>query len=242
MKTITKCLFLVILFSFSAGFSQELVVKYLHAGSRAAIINQQQLCDAKHVSDVITHLKPRLAKGMVIQNVKVSGLIAGRMVTSEAVGDELSKEQRDLLQAAGLGAEVVFDVVSEHNGKTSQAEYAVTPGPAVEASFPGGQEELTRYILQNLKQNVAAEVIEKKHNNLAVAFTVDENGNIVAPRINVKSQDAQIDQAVLEAVKAMPRWTPATTRAGDTVRQNIIFTIGGKQAEKKAGGSSGSGC
>lgn len=74
-------------------------------------------------------------------------------------------------------------------------------------SFPGGNEALMRYLLQNLQYPEAA----RKTNVEAIAlvsFTVDKNGDIRNAK-SLKNIGYGIDKEALRVVNEMPKWSPA---------------------------------
>ncbi|MDR6807555.1 TonB family protein [Dyadobacter sp. BE34] len=74
-------------------------------------------------------------------------------------------------------------------------------------SFPGGNEALMQYLLQNLQYPEAARKINVEAIAL-VSFTVDKNGDIRNAK-SLKNIGYGIDKEALRVVNEMPKWNPA---------------------------------
>lgn len=73
-------------------------------------------------------------------------------------------------------------------------------------AFPGGQDALVQYLIDNIKYPQSAEE-KKAQGRVLVRFIVNEEGRIVDPKV-IKSVDEDLDAEALRVVKAMPKWTP----------------------------------
>ena len=58
-----------------------------------------------------------------------------------------------------------------------------------------------------------------------VKFIVDKNGNVTSAKIHKTSGHPNIDKLLLDAIIAMPKWTPAQNPKGKNVRQEILFPL-----------------
>jgi periplasmic protein TonB len=87
-------------------------------------------------------------------------------------------------------------------------------------TFPGETKALYHEINQNLKypQDARDNGIEGK---VMVKFIVDKEGSVKNPTI-IKSVDASLDKAAIEAVKLLPRFKPGKN-GGKPV--NVYYTI-----------------
>lgn len=76
------------------------------------------------------------------------------------------------------------------------------------AEFPGGESELLKWIVQNIKypENVLNENIS---GNTVIMFQINEDGTIGETKI-IKSVHPDLDKEATRVIKSMPRWTPAT--------------------------------
>lgn len=96
----------------------------------------------------------------------------------------------------------------------------------VKASFPGGEEALTTYLLTSMQYPAAA-----KDNGIegvvGVTFVVKADGTIGNIKIR-RMVDPDLESEAIRLVKGMPKWTPASN-AGTPVESqvdiNVPFTL-----------------
>ena len=92
------------------------------------------------------------------------------------------------------------------------------------AMFPGGQEGMMSYMMQNIKYPKEAEK-DKAQGSVVVHFVVETDGSIS----NVQVPDSQkvhpaLDAAAVKFVKNMPKWVPARLK-GKAVRQSASHVV-----------------
>lgn len=92
------------------------------------------------------------------------------------------------------------------------------------AMFPGGQEGMMSYMMQNMKYPKEAEK-DKARGTVVVHFVVEADGSISNAHVpdSLKVHPA-LDAAAVQFVKAMPKWKPARLK-GKTVRQRASHAI-----------------
>lgn len=86
--------------------------------------------------------------------------------------------------------------------------------------FPGGENELNRYISSNIKYPV----VDQENNiqgRVTLRFVVDKNGNISDVSI-LKGVSPNCDREAVRVVKSMPKWIPGRQN-GTAV--NVYFTL-----------------
>jgi TonB family protein len=97
--------------------------------------------------------------------------------------------------------------------------------PFISAEFPGGKDKLFKYIKTNVTDKVSiskdAPVVEK----VIAKFTVDQNGNVTNATIHKSSGHSSIDKLLLDAIIAMPKWTPAQNPKDNSVGQEMLFPL-----------------
>jgi TonB family protein len=71
--------------------------------------------------------------------------------------------------------------------------------------FPGGIQEMMKFIKANLKYPYPA-LISKTEGKVFIGFIIDPNGNLLNPTI-VKGIGYGCDEEALRIIKSMPRWT-----------------------------------
>lgn len=92
------------------------------------------------------------------------------------------------------------------------------------AMFPGGQEGMMSYMMQNIKYPKEAEK-DKAQGTVVVHFVVETDGSIS----NVQVPDSQkvhpaLDASAVKFVKNMPKWVPARLK-GKAVRQSASHVV-----------------
>ena len=92
------------------------------------------------------------------------------------------------------------------------------------AMFPGGQEGMMSYMMQNMKYPKEAEK-DKARGTVVVHFVVEADGSISNAHVpdSLKVHPV-LDAAAVQFVKAMPKWKPAKLK-GKTVRQRASHAI-----------------
>lgn len=86
--------------------------------------------------------------------------------------------------------------------------------------FPGGMEEMMKFLQQNIKYPKEAQE-QGKQGRVIVQFVVNKDGSISNDSI-VRSVDPLLDAEALRVVRSMPNWTPGKQR-GKEVR--VRFTL-----------------
>jgi TonB family protein len=231
-----KTSILILLFSclFSYGFSQTFYFE--HPGSRCAVIKKEKLNQANLVSDLIPGF-PDSRKDVEFISVEIISTGDQRTAIGKGTGDELTPEQKDILNAAETGTELSIKVsyrlkpgargYNSGDGKIFEAEYGITPGPYTEAQFPGGEQEMTAYLDKSIiKKIVESSTPPQSAPPLSVAFTINEEGQVTDARISRTSASPETDKLVLDALANMPRWEPAKNSKGLNIKQKFILGLG----------------
>ena len=92
------------------------------------------------------------------------------------------------------------------------------------AMFPGGQEGMMSYMMQNMKYPKEAEK-DKAQGTVVVHFVVEADGRISDAHVPDSLKVHPIlDAAAVAFVKAMPKWKPAQLK-GKAVRQRASHAI-----------------
>jgi TonB family protein len=127
--------------------------------------------------------------------------------------DTVPAEQKDSIAESEADIEIKDD-----------AKFVCEIGGGSDAHFPGGRAAFNTYIFQNLVLNESdSSRILDGCQTVGVQFTIDETGRITDPII-VKSVGNELDNAVINVIKAMPRWVPASYR-GENISMNYTLPI-----------------
>lgn len=86
--------------------------------------------------------------------------------------------------------------------------------------FPGGMEEMMKFLQQNIKYPKEAQK-QGKQGRVIVQFVVNKDGSITGDSV-VRSVDPLLDAEALRVVRSMPNWTPGKQK-GKPVR--VRFTL-----------------
>ena len=107
---------------------------------------------------------------------------------------------------------------NKSNSESSESDllFALTE---VMPSFPGGEEEMSRFLSSNINYPVDAKQL-KIQGVVYVAFTVNKYG-IIQDILVLKGVHPSIDLEAIRVIGSMPKWEPGTQR-GENV--NVIFT------------------
>lgn len=107
---------------------------------------------------------------------------------------------------------------------TSNTVYTVNTGLDQLPQFPGGLDELNKFLIKNLKWPSQDDVQGRVYIN----FIVEKDGRLTNFKIERKLRP-EFDKEALRVLKKMPRWKPATVngkpvKCRDTVPINFMFS------------------
>jgi TonB family protein len=115
-----------------------------------------------------------------------------------------------------------IEKIKEQREKQKETSQALATIPERQPEFPGGHEEMLKYIQSNIKYPEEAMGVSVDGIAL-VSFTVNSNGNIRHPKI-VKEIGYGIDEEAIRVVLNMPRWEPARQN-GKAVSMEYTLSI-----------------
>ncbi|HLP11863.1 MAG TPA: energy transducer TonB [Flavobacteriales bacterium] len=90
-----------------------------------------------------------------------------------------------------------------------------------QAEFPGGKDELNKYIQEKLKWIDTADYISQ--GKVYIEFEIDTSGNVTHPKIK-RGLSTQVDMAVMDAFRKMPKWIPAYN-CGKPVSVKYVYPL-----------------
>lgn len=117
-----------------------------------------------------------------------------------------------------------FILIPQVEIEEDEEEYETTIFTVVEESamFPGGQEELMKYISENLRYPQQAREIGTQ-GLVYVTFVVERDGSLTDIKI-LRDIGAGCGEEAVRIVKTMPKWTPAKQR-GKAVRMQFNLPV-----------------
>ncbi|MCD8177575.1 MAG: M56 family metallopeptidase [Tannerellaceae bacterium] len=111
-------------------------------------------------------------------------------------------------QQAPISTEISTETVEE---QTEEADYdAVFTVVEEMPSFPGGDQELLRYINRNVRYPEIAQE-NGLQGRVVVTFVVNKDGTVSNPEV-VRGIDPSLNMEALRIVMSMPEWTPGRQR------------------------------
>ncbi len=112
----------------------------------------------------------------------------------------------DSTMLMSLNRKLGFDLTKKASKIADSLEH--TSHWNLEPEFPGGKQEMYKYIIENLVINAAdldeGEVLDK----LYVLFTITTEGMLEDIRVH-KAQNQSVNKKVVELFSSMPKWRPA---------------------------------
>jgi hypothetical protein len=179
----------------------------------------------------------RLTNVILFSAVEISAVKAGKLMAYTSNSDELSAEQKDLLNSLELGANIEIRIkfrykyTDSENKKIledlNEGKIVITLVPEKEAEYKGGAKEFVKFINENIANKFNEKGSWDKMKVAEMKFKVDEKGNVIEGRISKKCLDSKMDQAILDALKKMPGWIPAKNAAGKNVAEEFTISFGG---------------
>jgi TonB family protein len=170
-------------------------------------------------------------------SVEISVICNGQVLTSQSTNEKLTAGQKNIINTADMGSDISIKIKYTYkNGQKDnpgsdrsimEGVVVVTVIPETEAEFPGGFNQLTKYMMENIINKISKESSVEKIQRTIVKFTVDEQGQIVDAKISNTSTDQKIDKLILDAMNKMPVWRPAENSKGIKVKQEFTIPFGG---------------
>jgi len=191
-------------------------------------VSNEQLKAANNIAEFNRHFKPSWIRSY--ESVTVFTTIQGKLQQSVSNSDVLTPAQKDNLNRADAGTEISVVVrylpenTLQHND-IQEFDFKFSVNPDYEASFAGGSEALMQYLQETAIESIPANLFQGL-DMAAVKFTVSQTGDIVDASIFQPTKSAEMDQILLEAIRQMPTWKPATYADGTTVQQEFALTLG----------------
>lgn len=191
-------------------------------------LTKEKMSDADSLIHLNTHYTSSWVKEYV--SVELSGKSNG--VIKKAVGknDKLTKEQKQILKSADVDAEifVLVKYIPDNNLSSNDVKeitFSFTVDPQKDANYPGGEEELKKYLKKQIIENVKLNSFTQ-HNLTAVKFSISKDGKILSPFVFQSSDNEDVDALLIETICKMPKWVPAEYSDGTKVEQEYVLAIG----------------
>ena len=219
----------VIDFSESNKNANNTDLSYLVRGRYSRWITLERIQKAKLVSDLIEGYPNNWITAYI--SVEISSSCKSVKVNAVSLNDVLSVEQKNMLNKADLGTDIVITV--KHNTKNSitnvleksEMNVTLTIIPEIEATYIGGYKSMIAYLKENGTAKIAA-ISTKQIQFASLKFTVNKNGKTDNVFLMKTSGNTEVDNVLVELITNMPKWIPAQNSKGADVNQEFEFTLG----------------
>lgn len=180
----------------------------------------------------IAFVKPKLIFGAVILstsllacNTKITEHTQKTSSQKETKSDrtivayETSKIGNDSTKTTINSYDTVF-YIDDKSGRTTDNDNTICNIIDVMPSFPGGEQELVKYLRQNLQYPNTESNVQGK---VVVQFVVEKDGAISEVKI-ARSLDKDFDSEAVRVIKSMPKWISGKQN-GKTVRVKYYVPV-----------------
>ena len=199
----------------------------IHGNYRHPVTNQQLI-----KAQTMTDINPGYPSSWITDYVltEIEATCNGEKLSVNGLNDTLHDAQRKILSSADLGTDIIIDVhYRRNNAATGESQlntlhYVATVVPETEAQYPGGNDELMKYIKENAIDKITGHE-DKLNQNILIQFNINAAGEPVDARLIRTSGDQKTDKMLLKAITKMPVWKPAVLANGLTVLQQFTFSI-----------------
>ena len=224
--------FLIPCLSFAQEQPEQEVPYEINKVHPSISIDKEKLATAKSLMDLNPHYQSEWVQDYV--SVELSAKCGGKIKKADSKNDMLIQPQKELLAKADLGTDIAVKVRylpknDLKNNEVKEMNFTFIVNPDSDASYIGGVEQMKKYLQEHAIGNIPANSFQGWE-MAAVKFTVDEEGQIIAPEIAWPSKDAALDALLLKTVAHMPCWKPAEYESGIKVKQEYALTVGNQES------------
>ena len=106
--------------------------------------------------------------------------------------------------------------------QSKEQDDAVYSMVSEQPSFPGGMQEMMKFISENRKYPAEAKV-KDIHGKVIVAFVVERDGSLSDVKIR-RGIGYGCDEEAIRVIKSMPKWTPGKQN-GKAVRVSMMLPV-----------------
>jgi len=170
-------------------------------------------------------------------SVEILASSNGKTISSKSNGNQLTAEQKRILQTADLGSDINIKINFKFKNQTiksvgsdnkiNEGNLAITVVPETEAEYPGGFAQLSDYFNENIFNRISDRKETDKILMASVKFTVNEDGRISDTKISKTSSDPKIDKLIIDQTAKMPKWNPAKNSEGVKIKQEFSIPFSG---------------
>lgn len=235
-------LFLTLLFLHLAGIAQNDDLSFELRKKYSRPVKKETLMQARSLQDMIVSYPSNWISSYV--SVELLATCKGRPMKATSANETLSAEQKNMLSMADPGSEMIINVKYTYRDPVTHVienntmHVAFTIVPEKEAGYPGGTAQLKQHLKAMGLKKDAEPLFPAAHTgpNLppqysGVQFTINEKGEVENAWLFHTSPDQKRDQLLLEAVRKMPKWTPAENSKGVKMKQEFELVVGNRMGD-----------
>ena len=191
-------------------------------------ITKEKLGEAQTLIDLNENYKASWVRDYI--SVEVSAICKGKIRKAMGKNDNLSPEQKNLMNQADVGTAITVKVryipenTLKHN-PPKEMDFTFVLDPESDAKYPGGHQQLKQYFKQQAINKIP-EGRFKGYDWTAIKFTIDKEGKIINTHPFEASKDDKINALLSEAIRNMPCWQPAEYANGLKVKQEYVLAVG----------------
>jgi len=189
---------------------------------------QEALAEAKSISELNPYFKSEWVKE--IKSVEVVTTSGNNQRVVKGITQEFNEDQIASIKSADIGSEmsVLVRYLPDNDlgfNDVKEFDFDCVLDPERDATFPGGSEELNKYILSSPVGQLTQDQI-RQYLAAIVTFVVDEDGEITDAKIHQSSDNDEVDKQLLATVCDMPNWLPAEYRNSKRIKQEYALVVG----------------
>lgn len=196
------------------------------------LITKDELNDAKTLSDLNRHFKSTWIRSYI--SVEVITIINGEKNNSFSTSETLSQEQIIKMKKSDVGSDISIKVkyIPENtmaNNDPKKLDFTFSIDPKNEAKYSGDELSLTKYLKEKAIDKIPVNSFTG-YDLTAIKFTIDKKGEII--NVHVVGAEYQEDkkeaivELLMETIRNMPCWIPASYINGTKVKQEFVLTVG----------------
>jgi len=209
----------------NSGFNISQELRFNVRGNYARPVLEDNLKKAKNLGDIIPYYPVNWISHYKSSEISIT--TNGKVLKARGSDDKLNSEQIQILKAVGPASEIGITVkYKATNAVTGVLEdhtmnVLMTVVPDVEAEYPGGREQIRKYLQEAAINKISQGEIKPA----IVRFIINEEGAAVNALVTKSTGNDNTDKLLIEAVKNMPKWKPAQNSKGKKVKQDFVFLI-----------------
>jgi len=225
--------FFFILFCFikvlpAQGFFNDSLSYNIYRVYPAFSCTKEKFNEAKTIVDINNWFKPSWVKEYV--SVEVNAFVKGQVKKAIGLNDTFTQDQINLINLADLNSQITVTIKYYPDNTLSvndeqKEEFKFSIDPEADAKYSDDEQEMLQYLSQNIIDKIPDSTFIN-YKLAAVAFSVNEQGEIFDIDMLLSSGNESVDKLLYETIYNMQNWIPAQYLNGTKVKQDFVLTVG----------------